>query len=881
MSSWEHLLGDLGFGSTTAPVAIRITSLDASEAEHLQVTYLAPFAGDEAERRGREGTETLARRISDFSWRIDPGVVRALHITAPADVLRRVQSVRVEIGAQQILFDAADLAVKWHRSTPLPYALNERTGTETTLEWRSESGQTYLNLRAPGELVRPLALRAGAIAGVCWGLCLLLIWWMRRFPAAPERRAAAEPAERGLTWLAIGFAFLAMGLILARSREPYALTQDDNFSQFLPVIIRSAEAFFQGSFPVWNPYQMSGAPTATVGTYMLTYPPTYVSYAIARWMFHDPYLTIEVFSILHLLAGYFVTFAVLRRFGLRPSLAASGALSFVLSAWFLIGGRSQCTFVPGVVWLPLLAGSVWALEQGRAGWKWALATGAVLGIYFHAGHAQMWGYGVMFFAVAAALGAAGRRIRVSHALWCVPAMCFGIAIASPLLLTQMGEMHGKRFGSFGAGVNLLGMLVPLGRWAPDNRLLCTEPEWSGQLPYAGTTFALAAFLGLGYYFYRLILCKSGRQEAQKLVGEARWLILAGFALLLSLGPDGILWPLMAHFPPFDRFRWPAKMLPFVVLYMCVGGGILLENWSAHRRPRQAHILAFATMGLILLNCYWSRASWYTFGDRPYPALDSRYAALVASGENDANSGRLITWGWYARSPATGFFHTQALNFPTVSAVFSIVGYDTFVEESPANRLAKRYLQADPVKAARAYGVRWVVWHTLFSHPVYSGNPVMSGIEAPAMTEREILLSLRRQGTLALRTGGLELYQLPDPDPFAFAAGDSRRALPVRFDMTGARVETSGLAADAGLVVNVLWRPWMRAFADGRPLSAQADDWGRVLVHLDGAAKVVRVTYSPPWAACGLAGAAMAAAGAVLGLILRWQARKEATRPGAA
>src|SRR5262249_44391020 len=363
-------------------------------------------------------------------------------------------------------------------------------GSELTLGWpaKVEPG-AFLNGRSKRDVLTRVGARSVAIIVICWCFCLAVIAVMRRHrdaAATIEPLVHQEPAAR---WLAAGSAIFIAAVAIARSNEPYAFTQDDNLSQFLPVIVRSADALFRGQFPVWNPHQLLGAPTATVGTYMLTYPPTYLSYWIAHRVFGDPYLTLEVFIILHLAAGYFITFWLLRRFGLRPSLAAAGALTFALSAFLLMAGRSQATFVPVAVWLPLLAACVLALEQGAPGWKWALATGAVIGFYFHAGHVQDWGYALLFAAAAGGLLGLGGRIAWSRGLWSIPAFCFGIALSAPLLFLQIVEAGGRHFGNSGTGMSLLGMVIPLGPWVQDLRQPVSQGVGSGQMSYLGTTFA--------------------------------------------------------------------------------------------------------------------------------------------------------------------------------------------------------------------------------------------------------------------------------------------------------------------------------------------------------------------------------------------------------
>jgi hypothetical protein len=873
ISSWEHILGDLPFGSFTVPLSVEIGGLQGSDRGRIQVSYQPPYRLKDPGNLPRD-SESIAIPREGFSWFIPFSPVEELHITAPSEVLHRIQSVTLDIGGKRKSFDKAQFAAAWQPIPVFHEALDQQIGSEATLAWpaHGEPGE-IINLRTHRDVLINTAARALAIVAICWFACLVLIAVMRRRGGASTIGEHLPHNESATLWLAIGFAVFCAGIAIARSRQPYAFTQDDNFCQFLPVIVRSAQDFFHGRFPVWNPHQLLGAPTATVGTYMLTYPPTYLSYWIAQRGFGDPYLTIEIFITLHLAVGYFVTFQVVRRFGLRPSLAVAGALSFTLCAFLLIGGRSQCTIVPLAVWLPLLASSILALERGPVGWKWALTTGAVVGVYYHAGHAQFWVYSVMFFAAAVALLLAGGRIAWSRALWCIPALSFGVALAAPLLFPQMAELRGRHFGSNGTGVSLLGMLVPLGRWAQDIRRPFSEPEWSGQMPYFGTTFAVASFLGLGYYFYLLVLCRLKLPEARARIGDATWLLLMLFATVLSLGPDGVLWSLMAYVPPFNDFGWPDKLLPFIAFFSCVGGGMQLERWCSQWRPGRVRCLAVATMGLVLLNTYWARASWYTFADRPYPALEASYASLIAP-QGAGLAGRILTRvKWDSRSPAEGFFRTQALNFPTITGALAVGGYDTFVESSSPNQRMSKLFKSDPVAAARAYGVRWLIWDKIFSRPVFSPNPARNEIEMLSMPERKVLLAVKNEAVAALAADGVEVYRVSDTDPLAFVEGPGKAPLRLHFDMRGTTVEVAGISPNASVIVNMLRRPWTRAFADGRPIECHDDAWGRVVVQMKGPARVLEVLYRPPWMRSSLAGLAIAIVGGLCGLFLRLREKR--------
>jgi hypothetical protein len=209
-----------------------------------------------------------------------------------------------------------------------------------------------------------------------------------------------------------------------------------------------------------------------------------------------------------------------------------------------------------------------------------------------------------------------------------------------------------------------------------------------------------------------------------------------------------------------------------------------------------------------------------------------------------------------------------LNFPTITGALSVGGYDTFIEASPEDRRMFKRLYKYPVSAARAYGVRWLIWDQFFSHPVFSPNPLVNSFEMLNMPERKILLAVEDQAVPALADDGVEVYRVPEADPLAFVEGPGKEPLGVHFDMRGATVETAGVPPNASVVVNVLWRPWMKAFADGRPIECRADAWGRVIVPLKGVARVLEVLYRPPWMLSALAGLGIAVLGGIFGLFLR-------------
>ncbi len=100
-----------------------------------------------------------------------------------------------------------------------------------------------------------------------------------------HNKSSASPVRRSWVPLFAGLAFLVCILTILERRQPFFFSQDDNLAQFLPVIVQGCHSLLQGVFPTWNPYQLLGAPTTTVGVYSLTYPFTYASYLLSRFFF--------------------------------------------------------------------------------------------------------------------------------------------------------------------------------------------------------------------------------------------------------------------------------------------------------------------------------------------------------------------------------------------------------------------------------------------------------------------------------------------------------------------------------------------------------------------------------------------------------------------
>jgi hypothetical protein len=244
-----------------------------------------------------------------------------------------------------------------------------------------------------------------------------------------------ETTGSSLRWLAGGAAVLLVAFVMLEWLEPYYFCQDDVLVAELPGVLYGCRNVWHGEFPEYNPYTLMGGPYMAEGV-GLTYPPLCPTYAVARHILHDEYAVIEVFAFLHLAVGYAVMFAVARGAGMRASVACLVSLSFVLCGAVLIMGRSWHTFLIVAAMSPLLVLAAERLRRESVGWRWVLATGIVIGVYYHGAFPQLWLFAMLFFALhVAGLWLSG-VVPFRRALWSVPAVFLGVASMFPVFYLQ-------------------------------------------------------------------------------------------------------------------------------------------------------------------------------------------------------------------------------------------------------------------------------------------------------------------------------------------------------------------------------------------------------------------------------------------------------------
>ncbi|MBI3891885.1 MAG: hypothetical protein HY303_10195 [Candidatus Wallbacteria bacterium] len=688
-------------------------------------------------------------------------------------------------------------------------------------------------------LTRRLVLRRKRLAKVC----------SRALGLAPE--TAPTGPGRAWPWCAAGLLVVSISLAGVERLERYYFAQDDSLVEALPVILEAYHGLGAGRFPTWSPGQLLGAPTTEIGLYGLAYPPTFLSCWIASRVLGDERRALDVFAWLHLLVGYMITFRFGRTAGLRPPMAAALGLSFVLSGALLIGGRCHFLLLPVAVWAPWLALAAARLRTQGDSWRWLLSTGIAIGLDILSGHPQLWVYSLLCFVFAAALQAAAGELPSGRLVRVLATLTLGVGLGSPLLVPQLqsaSRVHWEEGGTGSGLARKLGaMLLPsplVGSLDPydDSRL---HAQVRGQFYFSGTVLTGAGLAAVAALCGALL----DPRWRKRLAARNVWLLVGAAALLIGMGKTGVVWNLLAVLPGFSSFREPFRLLPFATLFLATGGGLALQRamGTASRAGRWEQAV-FATVGLLMLyHASIARSSFTHYGFRPYPTMDPLVTAAGGKALLDATH-RLLPMA-NRDSEGPGLCWTLKHNLPSAYGLLSIDGYCSLVPGTAENIFAQRRIDADPVAAMKAYGVRWALEDAELGPLNPDSEPAVGAVLGHGVvrgTSFPLLGWIRRRARPLARLPLVTVWELPEPSPLAFAANRPLVGLPVEFRCDGATVDLSSLSGLAVVVLNVLKRPWMSVWGDGRPLVAQVDDWGRLQVHVPSGTRFLEMRYRPPW-----------------------------------
>jgi hypothetical protein len=664
-------------------------------------------------------------------------------------------------------------------------------------------------------------------------------------------------------WGWVGMAVVAAAILVLELAHPYYFCQDDALVAELPGTLFALRAIWSGIVPEYNPHNFLGEPCLSMGG-GLFYPPLYAAYALARHALGDEAATFDILAIGQLVVGYWLSFAVARRLGVEPAVAALFAATFVLASPVVVMARCWHAFGAIAVFVPWLALLVERLRRPPVRWTWAAEAGVALGLFYHAGFPQIFLAGSGFFVAEILLFAAWGAIAPRSLVDAAVALTLGAALALPVVV-QQGEiargMPPLEPAGEGIARGLFSMLlpVPLARSPLPNDWGNFTDGREGEFYYFGTLLLLLGLIGAGR-----LLASAARGQATR-VSERVHAILAGLAFLLALGDVGGLWKLVV-FLPAGFGNNPFRIAPWFIFHATLLGALSWSHVVAWCAPAVQPTLRWATLaaGIALLAWHVTRLdiAFYRYGFVPYPELPTSLEDALA-GEAGPQHRVLSIAAMRTTDP------TYPLALPhALSCLYEI---PTFYGYNPVMWNHRRYKAVldraldHPTTGLEEYGVGAILVHRTLSA---DWRPTSSNPGERIALNYELLLKADQSHPQRLGPDVdaiVHLFKLPGAKPLAFSPGAAPPesvGFPVTLRADGIDVDLGSRTAADPVTVNVLAWPRLLATADGRPVAVAEDAWGRLVAAVPAGAKKLAIRYRPDWQR----GLTLALVPAVLGAI---------------
>jgi hypothetical protein len=601
--------------------------------------------------------------------------------------------------------------------------------------------------------------------------------------------------------------------------QPWDVLQVDGVLQFYPWRHMVFDAWSKGQLPLWNPFQLAGAPLLANSQSAGFYPPH-----ILLGLLHAPTaLGMTLLAWFHLFWAGLGTYLLARKLGAGRLGAMVAGSSFALSP-FMLDWTALPSTITTIAWIP------WAMAMTasihRAGSSSPLRAGLGLalsvGMMFLAGHLQFAAYGllsVVFLSIW--LGVANRSTKGRWAL-CAAGVVLGAFISAPQLLPVLQfSKHSHRqntataegYGKYVAGAiqpfELANLAIPYALGSPrevgatlpgDQTISAYWPMWVKP----GANLAESA-ITIGPLVLGLLLVVPWRnRRLWPLMG------LGVLALLLAMGtplnallyflvpkwsstgsPNRVVFvfvlcaSVLAAFgvdEAIERRAKPKKLIALIAP-LVIGGALALVGPSLAPDPGPAAEIVSALKGTasgsatitLLVSCLlaaiglalwlFPEAAKYRKAVVVFPVVLAwlGYASnLTPTGEpapigngSSLERAAMVNSDWGIQTS------TKALappNTPSLAGVYDLAGYDSLLDVDTVNML-RDIDGEDP--AAKANG------NLMFVKPGFDA----SKLAAAGVTSVYSIKPLA-QLTQAEDQGGYLLYRLPGPGRISAEGGSA-------------------------------------------------------------------------------------------------------------
>ncbi len=361
---------------------------------------------------------------------------------------------------------------------------------------------------------------------------------------------------------------------------------EDFVEQFFPWQSFAAAHTAGFTLPHWTPYAFNGMPFLADAQVGYFYPPHWF---LALFVGAEglPIGVLQALVILHFFVAQWGMYSLARHFACGAPAAIVAGIAYGFSAPLVLHAFHPM-IVYHLAWFPLVIRCTHAALT-RADWRQAVWAGLLLGMMLLAGHPQTSLYAVTFLAamsvwiIAAQMRASGAENSSTAASPLGGVARFGAVLALAVGLFCIQYLPTSELADYSERSEMTYEAAGEGSLQFGQLLAAVTPKVTGEsLPRDAENAAPYFLEGGQYYFYWetgfysgivvlfLAIIGIGLRLRSR---EGAFLLAAGiFALLFALGSNGPLFPLMFHLPFFGQFRFPPRIMFFVVVGLSLFAG---------------------------------------------------------------------------------------------------------------------------------------------------------------------------------------------------------------------------------------------------------------------------------------------------------------------
>lgn len=705
----------------------------------------------------------------------------------------------------------------------------------------------------------------------------------------------------------IGLFVIFLGLLgIETLHNFHYFIQDDNLSQFAPVMIDACKTLFQkGIFPEINPYQLTGLPTSAVSVYGLTYPITYLSYFIAQYLLNDSLCIIDIFCIIHLFIAYTTMYQTCKYLNVKPTWNILSSICYTFSGYSLIGVRSWYYMSPIIAFAPfIIIGLEYLKRNGEFKVKQNIIGMLIVAMIAYAGNVQMLLYAFAFYFIGIIILFLSKNISFIQLIKALYPLMLGGTLAIPQLYVTLDfctlidripwDFNRTTMYDFPTFIipNYIFKILGFSDIYFD--------KYFGDIFYSGTLF-LSVSLFIAFINIYFILLKNKKEIFIKHITKHLFLTLGLIALILSFGKECLLWSILHSLPVFNKFIQPIKMMVFVNLFLIFAGAFYLSKFKLSLKI--TNILIIIVTILLTFHLYNVDSALFRFEFNKLPNI-----SIISDQIPDIKNYRIYSFA-PSRSSKEYYPLSFSLNFPTYYGIQSIDSYDDRLEvllkenRHLYSKLHNPYsILVFQSNLYECYELEYYLSllkeeneHKSFDKKFYSYADLLpitsnySYLQLKNLLELNIQNLTKNKYELLYQYGvkyfafmsfktydnwykvwdkenyiikkakqdldnnfdtiykykDIVYYELPTPLPLAYITS-TKQTLPIEFNTQGAKVDVRNLKYFQNITINMIYHKYYKVFADSTELKIKIDNYNRIVVDVPANTTCITLKYKSPW-----------------------------------